>query len=711
MRRLLALRWGGGFLRSLKKSLLNKRDLQQAKRLHAALIVTGCFHHTNSHFLGPFLVQFYAVSGSLREALLLFHSLRRLDNVNLACNAILRAHLDAALFSQAIHFFNYIVSTLDFVPDNYTCPLVFNACSSLSSLDDARNVHQLISAASGFQPNAYTKCALIDMFAKCGSLEDARKVFDEMPQQDRDLACWTAMICGTIRLGHTGQALSLFTDMMKVGCLRPDMPLVAAVLPACGRLQAAQTGMALQGFALKSGFHDDLFVANANIDMYCKLGETEQAYTMFCRMACKDDVSWRTLIAGYSCNAEYHSCLEVYAQMMSLGIFPSAVVVASVLPAIGKLRLAEEGRRMHGLILKRGFDSDVVVGSALMEMYSLCGLMGEMQLLLSMWSDWDVMIWNSAISSVEDHGLGLSIFRKMWESKFKPNSITLMSILPMCTKMGAHKQGREIHCHAIRNGLDMAVPVCNSVIDMYCKCGFLGVGRNLFDRMAERDIVSYNTIISSYGFHGHAKQALLLFDEMKSLAVRPSGATFVGLLSACSHAGLVDEGRTLYRSMVVDYGIRPNVEHYACMVDLLGRAGRIGDACKFIRAMPEEPNASVLGCLLAACRLHNVDLLDEDILQDKLDDSGYHILISNMYASRKRWRDASRARALIKEKGLRKKPGKSWTQIGHRTHVFDAGDATHSEFGIIQETLKVMFSEMRKGCHFDNLLQAAAAQF
>ncbi|XP_047979222.1 pentatricopeptide repeat-containing protein At3g16610-like [Salvia hispanica] len=702
MRRLLALRRGGGFLQSLKKSLLKNRDLQEAKRLHSALITSGCFHHTNS--LAPFLVQFYAVSGSLREALLLFHSLPRLPSLNLACNAILRAHLHASLFSQAIHFFNHIVSTLSFVPDNYTCPLIFTACSSLSSLEDARNVHRLISSAAGFHPNAYTKCALIDMFAKCGSLEDARKVFDEMLHRDRDLACWTAMICGTIRLGHADRALSLFTDMMRAGGgLRPDIPLVAAVLPACGRLQAAHTGMALQGLALKSGFHDDLFVANATIDMYCKLGDTEQAHTVFRRMLCRDDVSWGTLIAGYSCNADYHFCIEVYAQMMSLGIFPSAVVVASVLPAIGKLGLAEDGRGMHGLILKRGFDSDVVVGSALMEMYSRCGLMGEMRLLLSVWSDWDVMIWNSAISSVEDQGLGLSIFRKMWESKFKPNSITLMSILPICTKMGAHKQGKEIHCYAIRNGLDMAVSVCNSVVDMYCKCGFLGVGQNLFDRMVERDIVSYNTIISSYGFHGHAKQALLLFDEMKSLAMRPSGATFVGLLSACSHAGLVDEGRSLYRSMVVDYGIQPNVEHYSCMVDLLGRAGRIGNACDFIRAMPEEPNASVLGCLLAACRLHNVDLIGEDILEDKLDDSGYHILISNMYASRKRWRDASRARALIKEKGLRKKPGKSWMQIGHHTHVFDAGDATHFEFGIIQETLKILFTEMRKGYNFDNL--------
>lgn len=686
------------FLYCLVKKPAAHSNLEQARRIHALLLVGGVANtNTNTNSL---LVQVYAHSGSLREALLVFATLRRPHNV--ACNAILRAHLDSALFPQAIHFFTHLVSTLAFVPDNYTCPLVLKACSSL---EEGRKVHELIRYAElhrGFNPNIYTKCALIDMFAKCGSLDDARYVFDEMPEGERDLASWTALICGTIHQGQELQAMCLF-NMMRLSGLQPDAPLMAAILPSCGRLGARPMGMALQASAFKSGFYDDLFVANATIDMYCKLGDTHLAYTIFCRMPCRDDVSWRTLIAGYSHNSHYGRSLELFLEMTNLGITPCSMVVASILPALGKLNLSEEGKVMHGLIIKQGFDSDVVVGSALIDMYSLCGLTGATEALLSIWSDWDLMIWNSAIagtSSVENYGMALSLFRRMWESKTIPNSITLMSILPICTKMGAHKQGLEIHCHAIRNGLDMAVSVSNSIIDMYCKCGYLGHGLKVFDQMVEKDIITYNTIISSYGFHGYAKQALLLFDEMIFSAMKPTEATFVGLLSACSHAGLVDEGRSLYRSMVVDYGIRPSMEHYSCMVDLLGRAGHIDDACNFIRTTPVEPDANVLGCLLAACRVHNmvdsVDLLDEEILHDKFNDSGYHTLISNMYASRKRWKDASRVRAIIKEKGLRKKPGNSWTQIGHRTHVFDARDASHSEFEKIQEILKLLFSEMKE---------------
>lgn len=295
---------------------------------------------------------------------------------NLACTAILRAHLDSALYSVAIHFFTHLVSTLAFVPDNYTCPLVFKACSELYLLEEARSVHDLIRRLHHcFHPNAYTKCTLIDMFAKCGSLDDARQVFDEMPEAKRDLASWTAMICGTINQGQLLEALSLLNTMRRLGGLHPDPPLMAAILPACGRLQARHTGMALQASAFKSCFHHDLFVANATIDMYCKLGDTYQAHTIFCTMPCRDHVSWRTLIAGYSHNSQYHRSLELFAEMANSDTVPSAMVVANILPALGKLNFHEEGRLVHGVILKQGFDCDVV-GSALIDMYSLCGLTG-----------------------------------------------------------------------------------------------------------------------------------------------------------------------------------------------------------------------------------------------------------------------------------------------------------------------------------------------
>ncbi|KAL3641529.1 hypothetical protein CASFOL_016497 [Castilleja foliolosa] len=659
-----------------------RRSSNDGRALHARLLVSG--------FLNP------------STAAVLHH-----------LNTILRSYLRSSNVSQAIHFFNHSSAQYMDLADNYTLPLILKSCSGLRSLEHGRDVHRLIlllRSHNNFKPNAYTKCALIDMFSKCGSLDDARMVFDEMPHRERDLASWTSIICGEINHRHETEALSIFEAMRRQGT-RPDSALMAAVLPACGRLLAKQTGTALQGCALKTGVHDDLFVSNAVIDMYCKFGDTHLAHAIFSQMLCKDDVSWRTLISGYSQNSQYEQSLELYSARGPYNK-PSAVVVASVLPAIGKLNLLEQGKAIHAFILKQRFDCDVVVGITLMEMYSSCGSTREMETLLTVWPD-NLIVWNSAIVGHENYDFALGIFRKMlWESddKLKPNHVTFVSVLPICTKMGALKQGMEIHCYAIKSTL-MPVSVSNSLVDMYCKCGYLGYGLRVFDCCTmEKDIVSYNTIISAYGFYGYGKQALTLFDEMRSIGVNPTKATFVGLLSACSHAGLVDEGWSIYRSMIDDYGLRPNMEHYSCMVDLLGRAGQIKNACNFIRTvMPEEPDGNVLGCLVAACQVHcgaqpPVDLLEE-ILKDKLEDSGYHILVSNMYASMKKWKDASRVRALIKEKGLRKKRGTSWIQIGYCTHVFDARDTTHSEFWKIQHVLGLLVSEMKEEQDLDSLFE------
>ncbi|KAL0436055.1 UNVERIFIED_CONTAM: Pentatricopeptide repeat-containing protein [Sesamum radiatum] len=608
---------GGGFqswssfnesLSSLLKKSPTHSHLQEARRLHALMLVGSILNPDSNiagqaSLLGSRLVQAYAQLGCLDEALLAFGRLHCVDNI--ACNAILRAYVDSAHFSQAIHFFNHLVFKLGFIPDNYTCPLILKACSELCALEEGRKTHDLIRSAEVhyyFKPNVYTKCALIDMFAKCGSLDEARMVFDDMPQKERDLASWTAMICGTIHQGHGQEALCLFNTMRLEGT-DPDSVVMAAILPACGDWEPRQEGMALQGCALKSGFHCDLFVSNAVMDMYCKFGDTHQAYSVFCSMPCKDVVSWSTLIAGYSQNCEYKRSLELYVEMINLGVKPSAIIVASILPTIGKLNLSEQGKVMHGFILKQGFDSDVVVSCALMEMYSSCGLAGELEVLLSLWSDWDIMIWNSAIAghaACENFDLALSVFRKIWKSKCKPNSITLVSILPICTKWG--------HLNRV------------------------------------------------WKFTAMRLEAVL--SELFQSAIHLSICTDLGMeqLSSCNN----------------------------CL---------------------RQPDGNVLGCLLAACRVHNMVepayLLAKEILQDKLEDSGYHILLSNMYASTKKWEDASRVRVLIKEKGLRKKPGKSWIQIGNCTHIFDARGTTHSEFNKIQVFLETLMSEMKEPCVVD----------
>ncbi|XP_059640828.1 putative pentatricopeptide repeat-containing protein At3g01580 [Cornus florida] len=671
-------------------------NLSEARRLHSLLLVGGFF--TTNRVLGSQLVNVYVELGSFEEALLVFHKLPQKNNI--AWNAILRGFVQVAQFSEAIEFY-HLMLTQGIVPDNFTYPLILKACSGICALEEGKRVLELIrfnETSRGIKPNIYVECAMVDMFAKCGSLVEARMVFEEMPR--KDLASWTAMICGTVQNGDWIGAFCFFRRMKLEG-IRPDSLIVSGLLPACGRLEARKVGMGLQGCAVRSGFDSDLFVSNALMDMYCKCGKTREAYCVFCSMQYKDAVSWSTLIAGYSQNSQYRESVELYLEMKSNGVKTNAVSAASVLPGFAKLRMLKQGKEMHNYILKQGFESDIVVASALVDMYVNCHSTREAQHIFEIMSDRDITIWNSMIAGhafSENFDLSFRIFRRIWESKLEPNSITLVSILPICTEVGSLKHGKEIHGYATRSGLGMVVSVGNSLIDMYCKNGCLELGVKVFNMMTVKNVVTYNTIISAHGIHGQGERALSFFDQMKAAKVRPNRVTFIGLLSACSHAGLIDRGWFFYNSMIDDYDMMPDMEHYSCMVDLLGRAGHLGDACNFIRGMPVEPDINVLGSLLGACRVHNkvelADFVGRQIFKKNSKDSGYHVLLANIYASTDRWEDVSKLRTMIKEKGLIKKPGKSWIDLGGCIHIFHARGTKHPEFNKIQETLGSLLLEM-----------------
>ncbi|KAK3194425.1 hypothetical protein Dsin_025735 [Dipteronia sinensis] len=604
-------------------------------------------------------------------------------------------------FSKAVHFYHLMLRQGP-VPDNFTYPLVLKACSGSNDIEQGRRVRDQIlfdEIHRNMKRNVYVECAMIDMFTKCGSLNEARKVFDEMPR--RDLASWSSMICGAVQSGELFEALCLFKRMRLEG-LRPDSVIVTSVLPICSRLEDKQMGMVLQGCVIKSGFESDLYVSNALIDMYCKCGDTYEAHRIFCEMVFKDVVSWSSLIAGYAQNCQYHESIELYAEMKSEGVMTNAIIAASVLPGLAKLKLLKQGKEMHSFILKQAFESDDVVGSALIDMYANCGSMIEAQHIFESMLDSGISVWNSMIIGCSLNGnfdLAFELFRRLWDSNLKPNSITLVSILPMCTKFGSLRLGKEIHGYATRSGLSEVISVGNSIIDMYCKCGYLELGTKVFNQMVDKNIVTYNTIISAHGIHGRGHEAFTFFEQMKEARIRPNKVTFVALLSSCSHSGLLDRGWLFCNSMIDDYNILPDTEHYSCMVDLLGRAGRFQDACNFIRSMPVEPDIDVLGSLLGACRVHNkielAELVKERILVKDQNDPGFFVLLSNIYASTNRWNDALKIRNIIKEKGLVKTPASSWIQIGSSIHVFHARERMHPEFDKIQETLDNLLSDMK----------------
>ena len=688
------------FYGKLFAQLKSPPHLFEAKRLHALLIVNGFFHPTSvDKVFGSQLVNIYVNFGCFQDALLVFDELPQKSNI--AWNALLRGFVDMGQFSEAIQFY-YLMLSQGINPDNFTYPLALKACSGLSALEEGRRVLELIQfneTQHNIQRNIYVECAAIDMFAKCGNLIEARTFFEEMPR--KDLASWSAMICGTVHNGEWLEALSLFKRMRFEG-IWPDSVIVAALVPVCGRLEAGYMGMTLHGCSVMSGFESDLYVSNALIDMYGKCGDTHDAHCIFCNMVYRDAVSWSTLIAGYAQNCMYLESFEVYLEMKSAGLRTNAITAASALPGLANLKLLKQGKEMHGYILKQRFEYDAVVASALIDMYTKCGSMREAEHIFEMALERDITTWNSLIVGYVLYGdldLALGIFRRIWETKLRPNSITLVSILPLCTRMGTLGLGKEIHGYATKSSLKEVVSVGNSLIDMYSKCGYLELGVKIFNQMMVRNIVTYNTVISAHGIHGLGEQAFSIFERMKEARIRPNKVTFVALLSACSHAGLIDRGFLLYNSMIDDYSIQPEMEHYSCMVDLLGRAGNIDDALNFIRRMPVEPDINILGSLLSACRVHNnvelAGLVGEHILQKNLKDSGYYVLLGNIYASTKRWKDVSKIRTLIKEKGLIKKPGSSWIQVGGCNHIFHASGIKHPQLNKIQEILKNLLLKMK----------------
>ncbi|KAM7277098.1 hypothetical protein ACFE04_018964 [Oxalis oulophora] len=682
------------FYTNIFSRLKSPLNLFEAKRLHALLIVNGFFHHAcTDRVLGSQLVNVYGKNGCLQEAIHVFDKLPQKSNI--AWNSLLRGFVDTGQFSKALEVY-HLMSRQGFVPDDFTYPIVFKACCGLDDLELGRKVRDMI--LFSHKGNIFVDCAMIDFFAKCGSLNEAREVFENMLK--RDLASWTAMICGCVQNGEWFEALSLFREMRCEGFLF-DSVIVASVLPVCGRLEDKLMGRALHSFAIRSGFESDLFVSNALIDMYCRCSDTSDARIIFSDSAFKDEVTWGSLIAGYSHNCQFHESYQLFLEMMIAGIKINSKVAASILPVLGKLKFIKQGREIHGYTVKLGFRSDTILGSALIDMYCNFGEIQLAELIFRVISDKEITIFNSMIVGYSVNGQidsALMIFRKIWDYNLRPNLITLMSILPICARSGAIRLGKEIHSYATRRILGESVTVRNSLIDLYCKCGYLELGMEVFSQMTGKNTVTYNTIISAHGIYGLAGHVFSFFEQMKAAKVEPNRVTFISLLSACSHTGEINRGWFLYNSMINDYRISPNMEHYACIVDLLGRAGRLNEAYRFIEKMSIS-DVNVLGCLLGACRIHNEKQLGERIgkqIVSKLKDPGHYILLSNSYASSDRWKDKSNMRRLMKEKGLVKKPGLSWIEIGPCIHTFHASERMHTEMNEIKDILEILLSEMKE---------------
>eukprot|EP01018_Ginkgo_biloba_P002632 Gb_30097 [translate_table: standard] len=600
----------------------------------------------------------------------------------------------------------YILRRINQSVDTFTYVCLLQACIQKKALSEGKFIHAHMNER-GFRPDSVLRDlnTLVNMYAKCGSLEDARRVFDQMPK--RDVFSWTVMISAYSSQGFSEEALSLYHQMQRIG-VQPNQFTFASVLPACSNLPALQQGMDIHEEIIESGFQSDVFVRNALIDMYAKCRCTEKARHLFDQMPERDVVSWTAMISGYAQNGQAVEAMKLFQQIQMAGVQPNSNTFASVLPACANLAALQQGMEIHKEIIRNGFESDVFVQNALVDMYAKCGSIEKARDLFDKihhrnvisWTTmiagyaqngdvdeafnlfqkipepdavaWNAMIagyaqngnvdealelfenmpgpdvvsWNTMIAGYAQNGQcvgALKLYQQMQLAGVKPDARTFSSVLPACANLAALEQGMDIHETINRSGFQFDLFVANALLDMYAKCGSIEKAHNLFDKMHERNVISWNAMIAGYAMHGCGKEALDLFEQMQSSGINPSDVTFVCVLSACCHAGLVDEGRQYFDCMTQYYQITPTMKHYVCMVDLLGRAGHLDEAHDLINTMPIKPDAVMWGCLLGACRKHNnIELGEcaaEHIFQLDPRNATPYVLLSNMYAAAGRWDD------------------------------------------------------------------------
>ncbi|URE19578.1 Pentatricopeptide repeat-containing protein [Musa troglodytarum] len=478
-------------------------------------------------------------------------------------------------------------------------------------------------------------------------------------------------------------SIMFYEDMLEKG-LRPDSFTFPYLVKLFANSQALQAGEALHAHAIKMGLDANVYVRNNLMSLYAVCGEVRSIWKLFDGFPERDLVSWTTLISGYTKAGLAKEAVEVFKEMLSENLRADGVTMVAVLSACAELGDLELGRNLHRYIGAREVDMDVFVGNALVYMYSKCGDVDSAYQLFNQMPVRNVVSWNSMISGLvnnREFKQALELFRQMQSEGIEPDAVTLVGVLNSCASLGALELGQWVHAYINRNGIEADGITGNALVDMYAKCGRIDRAMEVFGGMAHKDVYTYTSMIVGLAMHGRGEEALDLFAAMSSAGVKPNEVTFVGVLSACSHAGLVDVGLRHFESMSAAYGLVPQMEHYGCVVDMFGRAGRLDKAQDFISSMPMEPDAFIWGSLLGACRKHGDVALGETVAKRLLDvepqEEGAYVLMSNLYTAGNRRSDGLRMRKAMRANKVRKTPGCSLIEIDGVIHEFRKGEELH----------------------------------
>ncbi|KVI09727.1 Pentatricopeptide repeat-containing protein [Cynara cardunculus var. scolymus] len=621
------------------------------------------------------------------------------------------------------------------------------------NLTNGRTLHAHI-IKTGATCCSYIANSLVNFYAKCHLLAEAHLAFESI--ENKDVVSWNSLINGYSQLGGRQNSIlvmELFKKMMSqenTVMVLPDARTFAGVFTAASALmdsfggkqshtvavklgksqeeehvnefvvtsilsaftlpELIHIGQQIHCLGLKHGLLSHVSVGNAIVTMYSKCGNLDEALKAFELSSNKNSVTWSAMITGYAQGGDCRKALTLFSKMHFCGLIASEFTLVGVLNACSDGSTMGEGKEAHAYSIKLGYQDQIYIMTALVDMYAKCGSLDDARKGFEHLQARDIVLWTSMIGGYVQNGeneSAMDLFCRMQTEGISPNELTMASVLKACSGLAALEQGKQVHATTIKHGFGLEVPIGSALSTMYAKCGSLVDGGLVFRRMPSRDIVSWNSMISGLSQNGQGSEALELFEEMQIEGTKPDYVTFVNVLTACSHMGMVQRGWEYFKMMSDEYGITPRIDHYACMVDLLSRAGKLSEAKDFIESAPIDHGLCLWRILLSACRnYHDYELgayAGEKLMELNSQESSAYVLLSSIYKALGRSKDVERVRQMMSFRGVSKEPGCSWIELKSHFHAFVVGDQLHPQIKEIRSEVHRLSKLMKdEGYHPDS---------
>ncbi|KAK4765728.1 hypothetical protein SAY86_026818 [Trapa natans] len=648
-------------------------------------------------------------------------------------SSLLKVCCDTRNLTQAKKLHCRIIKTVK-NPETFLFNNLVNAYSRLGSLKHASNVFDQIT-----QPNLFSWNAILSAYSKAGNIVQVQKSFNLMSV--RDGVSWNCLISAYAGRGLVAESVHSYNMMLRDGTRNLNRITFSTMLILSSNAGYIHLGRQVHGHIMKFGFSEYVFVGSPLVDMYSKAGLigdarlvfnempernlvlhntmvtgllrcglVEESKMLLYNMTERDSISWTTMITGLTQNGLEADAVSFFREMVSEGLEIDQFTYGSVLTACGSILAVDQGREIHAFAMKTNYIGNIFVGSALVDMYCKCKHIHYAKRIFNRMVRRNVVSWTAMLVGYGQNGFGedaVRAFHDMQRNGIKPDDITLGSVVSSCANLASLEEGLQFHCLAFVSGFVSCLTVSNALISLYGKCGNVEDSSRVFGEMNHLDEVSWTALISGYAQFGKAYETIGLFEKMLALGFKPDGVTFIGVLSACSRAGLVEKGEHYFESMLEEHQITPSADHYTCMIDLLSRSGRLQEAKSFINNMPFPPDAIGWSTLLSSCRFQgNLEIgkwAAEALMELEPQSPASYVLLTSMYAATGKWDDVAQLRKGMRERGVKKEPGFSWIKYKNKVHFFSADDHSSPYLDQIYAELESLNSRITAEGYFPDV--------